>query len=97
MIDLKKLKENLDKGLTDENILKLNEIIHKSDNIDKSKLNNLDDITNKTQTSYKTDNEEFVNLLSQYNKTVELLYKINIEDLSQHEVEVFNNIKNKLV
>ena len=96
---LKKLKDTLDKGEISDEVLKINEIAEKSETMKpklKKEENNIKDVELIDSSDFKR-NKEFSKFIDSYNKTLTLFYSVNIEQLSEDEIELYNNFKNKFV
>lgn len=96
---LKKLKDTLDRGEISDEVLKINEIVEKSETMQpklKKEENDIKDVELIDSGDFKR-NKEFSKFIDSYNKTLTLFYSVNIEQLSKDEIELYNNFKNKFV
>lgn len=96
---LKKLKDTLDKGEISDEVLKINEITERSETMKpklKKEENDIKDVELVDSGDLKR-NKEFSKFIDSYNKTLTLFYSVNIEQLSEDEIELYNNFKNKFV
>ena len=92
---LKKIKDSLVEGKADPELEKINTIFKKSESV------NVNSSESKSNDSILKDNDElykpFVNFIISYNTTINLIDTVDLSKLKQHELEIFNNIKNKFV
>lgn len=96
---LKKLKDTLDKGEISDEVLKINEIAERSETMKlklKKEEKDIKDVELVDSGDLKR-NKEFSKFIDFYNKTLTLFYSLNIEQLSEDEIELYNNFKNKFV